>query len=87
MPHSPRLVQHAPGSLYVLDGDHPVQIGGPGHVVQIDESVVSTPKRTRIWPARPGRQKWIFGGLDQETKEAFLVEVAQRDATTLLPLI
>ena len=48
--------------------DHPVQIGGPGHVVQIDESVVSAPKRTRNRRARPGRQRWIFGGIDQETK-------------------
>ena len=67
--------------------DHPVQIGGPGHVVQIDESVVSAPKRTRNRRARLGRQRWIFGGIDQETKEAFLVEVPQRDAATLLPII
>ena len=53
--------------------DHPVQIGSPGHVVQIDESVVSAPKRTRNRRSRLGRQ--IFGGIDQETKEAFLVEV------------
>ena len=27
--------------------DHPVDIGDPGHMAQIDESVVSAPKRTR----------------------------------------
>ena len=67
--------------------DHPVQIGDPGHVVQIVESIDSAPKRTRNRRARPGRQRWIFGGIDQETKEAFLVEVPQRDAATLLPII
>ena len=67
--------------------DHPVQIGGPGHVVQIDESAVSAPKRTRNRRARLGRQRWIFGGINQETKEAFLVEVPQRDAAILLPII
>lgn len=65
----------------------PYQIGGPGHVVQIDESVVSAPKRTANGRARPGRQRWVFGGIDSTTKEAFLVEVPQRDAATLLPLI
>ena len=67
--------------------DNPITIGGPGHVVQIDESVISAPKRTRNGRARPHRQRWIFGGIDQQTKEAFLVEVAQRDAATLLPII
>ena len=41
LPHSPRLVQHVLGSLYVLDEDHPVQIRGPGHMVQIDECCFS----------------------------------------------
>ena len=25
--------------------DNPIRIGGPGHIVQIDESLISTPKR------------------------------------------
>ena len=50
-------------------------------------SVVSAPKRTRNRQARPGRQRWIFATKDQETKEAFLVKVPQRDAATLLPII
>ena len=36
--------------------------------------------------SKTGRQIWIFG-IDQETKKAFLVEVPQRDAATLLPII
>jgi hypothetical protein len=66
---------------------HPNQIGGPGHVVQIDESLVSAPKRTINGHARPMRERWVFGGIDQTTKEAFLVEVPRRDANTLLPII
>jgi len=66
---------------------HPNQIGGPGHVVQIDESVVSAAKRTANGHARPIRERWVFGGIDTTTKEAFLVEVERRDAATLLPII
>lgn len=66
---------------------HPYQIGGPGHVVQIDESLVSAPKRTANGRARPMTQRWVFGGIDQTTKDAFMVEVPRRDAATLLPTI
>lgn len=42
-------------SNYTLD--HPLQIGGPGRVVEID-----------------GRKtQWVFGGVDVESKEGFLV--------------
>ncbi|ESN93947.1 hypothetical protein HELRODRAFT_180356 [Helobdella robusta] len=37
--------------------------------------------------ARPIRPRWVFGGIDSVTKEAFLVEVDRRDATELLPII
>jgi len=56
-------------------------------VVQIDESVVSTAKATANGRARPFPQRWVFGGIDKATDEAFLVEVNRRDAATLLPII
>ncbi|ESO08359.1 hypothetical protein HELRODRAFT_145703, partial [Helobdella robusta] len=37
--------------------------------------------------AKPVRHRWVFGGIDQDTNDAFLVEVEKRDAATLLPLI
>ena len=54
---------------------HPYQIGGPGHIVQIDEMLVSAAKRAANAHARPVRDRWVFGGIDQQTSEAFMLEV------------
>ena len=64
--------------------NNPVQIGGPGHIVEIDESLFSRRKynRGRIVP-----EQCIFGGYDPATKEGFLLPVPRRNATTLMPLI
>ena len=63
---------------------HPVIIGGEGHVVEIDESTWTKRKYNR------GRQvgtQWVFGGIDRDTRECFVVPVDRRDAATLLPII
>ena len=64
--------------------NNPVQIGGPGHIVEIDESLFSRRKynRGKIVP-----EQWIFGGYDPATKEGFLLPVPRQNATTLMPLI
>ena len=64
--------------------NNPVQLGGPGRVVEIDESLFSRRKynRGRIIP-----EQWIFGGYEPAAKEGFLVPVPRRDAATLLPII
>ncbi|ESN96916.1 hypothetical protein HELRODRAFT_178716 [Helobdella robusta] len=67
--------------------DNPARVGGPGHIVQIDESCISSAKRSRNRNARPVRTRRVLGGIDTQTKDAFLVEVNKRDAATLLPLI
>ncbi|ESN96921.1 hypothetical protein HELRODRAFT_178721 [Helobdella robusta] len=67
--------------------DNPARIGGPRHIVQIDESCISSAKKSRNRNARPVRTHWVSGGIDKQTKYAFLVEVDKRDAATLLPLI
>lgn len=60
------------------------RIGGPGRIVEIDESVVS---RRKYNCGRLVRERWVFGGVDTTTKLCFLVFVEDRSAATLLPLI
>ncbi len=64
--------------------DHPVQIGGPGKVVEIDESKFGKRKFNR---GRRVDGHWVFGGIERGSSEAFMVEVSDRSAATLLPLI
>ena len=60
-------------------------IGGPGTIVEIDESKFGKRKYNR------GRQvdgAWIFGGIERHNPErCFLVRVPDRSAATLIPLI
>lgn len=78
------------------------RMGGPGHVVQIDESLFRGRRkynRGRLLQADgvPGRMPnnhgqrvegpWVFGLLHAGTGELRLFHVDRRDAATLLPLI
>lgn len=63
---------------------HPRQIGGPGHTVEIDESVFNRRKHN---VGRLVEPLWVFGGYDPAEKEGFLVTVPNRNAETLLPII
>lgn len=69
----------------IMKGRPNLMIGGEGHQVQIDESCVSKRKyhRGRL----KSNQKWIFGGIDQQTKQCFFVDVARRNRNTLVPII
>ena len=62
----------------------PQQIGGQGIIVEIDESLFARRKNNvgRVVP-----QQWVFGGFDTVTKIGFLVEVPDRSAATLIPII
>ena len=63
---------------------NPMMIGGPGVVVQIDESMFVRRKHN---VGRPVGVQWVFGGIDCNTKEGFLVSVPRRDAATLIPIL
>ena len=52
--------------------NHPQQIGGPGHIVEIDESLFAKRKYNR---GHRVPEQWIFGGYDPETKLGFLVSL------------
>ena len=60
------------------------QFGGPGTVVQIDESCVSKRKFNR---GRIVREKWVIGIYDTEQKRGVVVFVARRNQQNLIPVI
>lgn len=59
--------------------------GGPGVIVEIDESLVG--KRKYNKGKKKKCQQWVFGGVEQGSNRCFLAKVDKRDAATLVPLI
>ncbi len=66
--------------------DHPIVIGGPGKIVEIDESKFGKRKYHR---GRHTDGHWVFGGVERDThmKKSFIVVVPDRTKETLLPII
>ena len=64
--------------------DHRVTNGGPGRVVEIDESKFGRRKHNR---GRVVDGHWIFGGVEGGTSRGFMVEVEDRSKHTQLPII
>lgn len=70
--------------LYRLE-KHPQQpIGGPGMIVEIDESVMTKRKYNR---GRMTSEIWVFGGICRQTGERFIFQVPERSSDYLIPLI
>jgi hypothetical protein len=61
-----------------------VQIGGEGHVVEIDETLV-TKRKYNV--GKRVVQQWVFGGYDIQDKIGFMVAVPKRDKHTLERMI
>lgn len=62
--------------------DSPIQmIGGPGQVVEIDESALTTRKYNR--GRAPAQQIWVFGGICRQTHERFCFVVPLRNTAIL----
>ena len=61
-------------------------IGGPGIIVEIDETVIVRRKYNR---GRELSSIWLFGGIERESKKKFIVslEGEKRDKATLWPII
>ena len=69
----------------VINHLHPAPLlGGPGVIVQIDESVISKPKNNR---GRRRRPTWMFGAYCPAQRLGFAEIVPNRTAFTLLPII
>jgi transposase-like protein len=77
-------LRELPGTVLANLPHH--QIGGPGLIVEIDESHIRT-RKYDVGRVLVSQAIWVFGGISRNTKECFVVQVERRDAETLLPLI
>ena len=64
--------------------DDLICIGGAGHIVQLDECCFGKRKYN---VGRTGGHRWVFGGIDVETKEFFMRVVPNRTVNVLGELI
>ena len=63
---------------------HPVKLGGPAKVVEIDETVLARRKNNK---GRLVLHQWCFGGIERRSNKCFIVAVEHRDAAILVPLV
>lgn len=67
---------------YMLD--HPVELGGPGREVEIDESYFMR-RKYHQGAHRPGQ--WVLGMAERGSRRCMMVQVPDRSAPTILPII
>ncbi len=60
------------------------KVGGPGKIVEIDESKFGKRKNNK---GRMVEGQWVFGGIERGTNNCFFETVHSRDSATLLPII
>lgn len=59
-------------------------LGGPGKLVQIDESKIGKRKYHR---GHVVEGQWVFGGIEEDSRKCFIATVEDRTEKTLLTLI
>ena len=59
-------------------------IGGPGRIVELDESLI---ERRKYDKGRMARGKWLLGGVERGSNECFKCENNHRDHHVLIPII
>ena len=64
----------------------PILLGGPGTIVEIDESLMIKRKYQR-GAEREQHHRWVFGMYDRTTHVGIIRFVENREADTLLPII
>lgn len=67
-----------------LDNSEPRKIGGPGVVMQVDETYIVKRKYNC---GRRVRDSWMIGGIVNDSKEIFVEITSSRDSTTLENII
>ena len=88
---SRRSVQEVYGAFRMACSRHfannPIKLGGPGKIVQIDESCFSSKPKYNRGRSKP--QLWVFGLVDTSTTPGvgYMEIVERRDEATLLPII
>ena len=60
------------------------KIGGPGKLVQIDESKIGKRKYHR---GHVVEGQWVFGGIEEDFRKCFIATVEDRSEATLLEII
>ena len=63
---------------------HPEKIGGPGVIVEVDESMFGRRKYHR---GHRVDGHWVFGGIEANTGKSFFIPVADRKESTLIPIV
>lgn len=69
-------------AMYLID--HPLQLGGVGREVELDESKFMHRKYNR---GRYREGNWVLGMVERGTRNCIMVPVVNRSAQTLLPII
>ena len=63
---------------------HSEKIGGPGVIVEVDESMFG---RLKYHRGNRVDGQWVFGGIEANTGKSFFIPVADRKESTLIPIV